>query len=56
MEKMSRDDRGALIAIGALYMCLAEFPLRQRKPWSWWLFMVSGISGFGSLLAYLSYG
>jgi hypothetical protein len=47
---------GALIAIGALYMWLAEFPLRQRKAWAWWLFIVSGISGFGSFLAYLGYG
>jgi hypothetical protein len=47
---------GALIAIGALYMWLAEFPLRQRKPWAWWLFIVSGICGFGSFLAYLGYG
>ncbi|MFN2493118.1 MAG: hypothetical protein ABR501_09580 [Pyrinomonadaceae bacterium] len=47
---------GALIAIGALYMWLAEFPLRERKAWAWWLFVVSGISGFGSFLAYLGYG
>ena len=47
---------GALIAIGALYMWLAEFPLRQRKAWAWWLFIVSGSSGFGSFLAYLGYG
>jgi hypothetical protein len=47
---------GALIAIGVLYMWLAEFPLRQRKAWAWWLFIVSGISGFGSFLAYLGYG
>lgn len=47
---------GALIAIGALYMWLAEFPLRQRKAWAWWAFVVSGIFGFGSFLAYLGYG
>lgn len=47
---------GALIAIGALYMWLAEFPLRHRKAWAWWLFAVSGIAGFGSFLAYLGYG
>ena len=47
---------GALIAIGALYMWLAEFPLRQRKAWAWWLFIVSGSSGFGSFLAYIGYG
>ncbi|HEV7475603.1 MAG TPA: hypothetical protein VGN90_16225 [Pyrinomonadaceae bacterium] len=47
---------GALIAIGTLYMWLAEFPLRQRKAWAWWLFIVSGLAGFGSFLAYLGYG
>lgn len=47
---------GALIAIGALYMWLAEFPLRQRQAWAWWTFVVSGIFGFGSFLAYLGYG
>lgn len=47
---------GALISIGSLYMWLAEFPLRKRKAWAWWLFVVSGISGFGSFLAYLGYG
>lgn len=47
---------GALIAIGALYLWLAEFPLHQRKAWAWWVFVISGISGFGSFLAYLGYG
>jgi hypothetical protein len=47
---------GALIAIGALYMWLAEFPLRRGEAWAWWLFVVTGVLGFGSFLAYLSYG
>ena len=47
---------GALISIGALYMWLAEFPLREGQAWAWWLFIVSGVSGFGSFLAYLGYG
>src|SRR6266446_9746189 len=47
---------GALIAIGALYMWLAEFPLRSREAWAWWVFVISGLSGFGSFLAYLGYG
>src|SRR6186713_1375904 len=47
---------GALISVGALYMWLAEFPLRERKAWAWWVFVVSGLSGFGSFLAYLGYG
>ena len=47
---------GALIAVGALYMWLAEFPLRNRESWAWWLFLVSGLAGFASFLAYLGYG
>jgi hypothetical protein len=47
---------GALISIGALYTWLAEFPLRQHKAWAWWLFILSGIFGFGSFLSYLGYG
>lgn len=47
---------GALIAIGLLYIWLAEFPLRRAETWAWWLFVVSGLLGFGSFLAYLSYG
>jgi hypothetical protein len=47
---------GSLIAVGAIYMWLAEFPLRQREAWAWWLFVVTGIVGFGSFLAYLGYG
>jgi len=47
---------GALIAIGVLYLWLAEFPLRLGQAWSWWLFVITGLSGFGSFLAYLGYG
>lgn len=47
---------GALIAIGFLYLWLIEFPLRDRESWAWWLFVVSGITGFGSFLTYLGYG
>ena len=47
---------GALISVGALYMWLAEFPLRARQAWAWWAFVITGISGFGSFLAYLGYG
>ena len=47
---------GALIAIGALYMWLAEFPLRRGEAWAWWLLAASGTLGFGSFLAYLGYG
>jgi MFS family permease len=47
---------GALIAIGSLYMWLAQFPLRQGEAWAWWVFIVSGAVGFSSFLAYLGYG
>lgn len=33
---------GALISVGALYMWMAEFPLRGGEGWAWWLFLVSG--------------
>ena len=47
---------GAIIAIGALYVWLAEFPLRRGEAWAWWLFAISGLLGFLSFLAYLGYG
>src|SRR5260370_16712177 len=47
---------GVLIAIGTLYLWLAEFPLRHRQAWAWWLFLASGVLGFSSFLAYLGYG
>jgi hypothetical protein len=47
---------GSLIAIGLLYLWLARFPLRGRQAWSWWLFVVTGVVGFGSFLTYLGYG
>ncbi|MGH7128470.1 MAG: hypothetical protein ACREIV_07860, partial [Planctomycetaceae bacterium] len=39
-----------------LYLWLAEFPLRARKAWAWWLFLVSGTAGFATFLLYLGYG
>jgi hypothetical protein len=47
---------GTLIAVAILYLWLALFPLRERLAWAWWTFAVSGVLGFGSFLAYLSYG
>lgn len=47
---------GALMAVGLLYMWLTRFPLRQAEPWAWWVFVLSGLLGFGSFLAYLGYG
>lgn len=47
---------GALIAVGTLYLWLTEFPLRRGEAWAWWLFLLTGVVGFGSFLAYLGYG
>jgi len=47
---------GALVAVGSLYMWMAEFPLRYGEAWAWWLFVVTGFVGFGSFLTYLGYG
>ena len=47
---------GTLLAIGAAYWWLSEFPLRARQAWAWWAFAVSGLTGFASFLAYLGYG
>ena len=47
---------GVLVAIGALYMWLSEFPLRQGEAWAWWILLVSGAAGFASFLTYLGYG
>src|SRR5439155_10370831 len=47
---------GALIAIGWLYLWLVQFPLKAGEVWAWWIFVVSGVAGFGSFLAYLGYG
>lgn len=47
---------GTLIAIAVLYLWLAAFPLRARLAWAWWAFLVSGLLGFASFLAYLGYG
>ncbi len=46
---------GALIAVGGLYLWMAEFPLRQRLGWAWWAFLLSGLAGFASFLTYLGY-
>lgn len=47
---------GSLIAVGVLYLWLAEFPLRSGRKWAWWTFAVTGATGFLSFLAYLGYG
>lgn len=47
---------GTLLAIGALYLWMAAFPLRDGYRWAWRAFAVSGTLGFASFLAYLGYG
>ena len=47
---------GSIIAVGCLYMWLAEFPLKNKESWAWYLFLFSSIIGFGSFLTYLGYG
>ncbi len=47
---------GVLIAIGTLYLWLAQFPLRHGEEWAWWVFAISGLTGFSSFLCYLGYG
>jgi hypothetical protein len=42
--------------LGVLYTYLVLFPLRQGEAWAWWLLAISAGAGFGSFLAYLSYG
>lgn len=47
---------GVLLAIGVMYLWLAEFPLKRGESWAWWAFLISGTAGFLSFLAYLGYG
>ena len=46
---------GVLMAIGAIYMWLTEFPLKQGNAWAWWTLAASGSAGFASFLTYLGY-
>jgi hypothetical protein len=47
---------GSIVAVGLLYMWLAEFPLKKGESWAWYLFVFSGVIGFGSFLTYMGYG
>jgi hypothetical protein len=47
---------GSIMAVGFLYMWLAEFPLKNGEAWAWYLFLFSGVMGFGSFLTYFGYG
>ena len=47
---------GVMLAIGVMYLWLAEFPLKRGERWAWWAIAASGGAGFLSFLAYLGYG
>src|SRR5665213_1825220 len=47
---------GALVAVGALYAWLVQYPLRRRRRWAWWALAASGTVGFASFFAYLGFG
>jgi len=47
---------GSIIAVGIIYMWLADFPLKNGQAWAWWILLLSGTIGFGSFLTYLGYG
>jgi dihydroorotate dehydrogenase len=47
---------GAILAIGIVYVWLAQRPLRRGEPWAFWILLASGLSGFASFLLYLGYG
>lgn len=47
---------GSIMAIGVVYLWLAEFPLKAGEAWAWWTLLISGVAGFGSFLTYLGYG
>lgn len=48
---------GSLLAIGAGYLWLAAFPMRQvRAAWAWWALFFSGGVGFLAFLTYLGQG
>ena len=47
---------GVAVAVGVLYLWLAEFPLGERAAWAWWAILLSCAIGFASFLAYVGYG
>lgn len=47
---------GTLFGLGILYMWLTAFPLSRGEQWAWWTWLVSGVLGFATFLAYLGYG
>lgn len=47
---------GTLFGLGILYVWLTAFPLSRGEGWAWWTWLVSGVLGFATFLAYLGYG
>lgn len=47
---------GALVAVGTLYLWMAASPFRRGQVWARWAFLLTGMVGFGSFLAFLGFG
>ncbi|MGI8755685.1 MAG: hypothetical protein ACR2MB_07470 [Acidimicrobiales bacterium] len=47
---------GTLFVLGILYTWLTVFPLARGERWAWWTWLLSGVAGFSTFLAYLGYG
>ena len=47
---------GTLFGLGILYVWLTVFPLSRGEQWAWWTWLMSGVLGFTTFLAYLGYG
>jgi hypothetical protein len=47
---------GTLLAIGAGYLWLVDFPMSTRAAWAWWALVFSGGIGFLAFLTYLGHG
>jgi hypothetical protein len=47
---------GTLLGLGVMYLWLTVFPLSRGEGWAWWVWMVSGVLGFSTFLAYIGYG
>ena len=45
-----------VFGLGILYGWLTAFPLSRGEQWAWWTWLVSGVLGFATFLAYLGYG
>jgi len=45
-----------IMSTGLLYIWLAEFPIRLKQAWAWWVYLISGILGFTSFLTYIGHG